>query len=206
VDPDIAGMNTSGQTPLANGGDGLLIDGTAHDNTVGGYQLSVIPENVFSGNDGYGVAIGGQAYDNTVYNSYVGVNVLGETAEGNGTGGILVDGEATGNVIGGVTSTPQYPVADVVSANDGDGITLTSGTSATSILNNIIGYGAQGVAPLPNSGEPLVTNGSTGNTIEGNQIISCFAAGTPIRTGRTLSGRSWRAQSITRRPIQRMGW
>ena len=32
VDPDIAGLNTNGNGPLPNGGDGLRIDGTAHGN------------------------------------------------------------------------------------------------------------------------------------------------------------------------------
>ena len=36
VDPDIAGLNTKGNSPLPNGGDGLRIDGTAHGNVIGG--------------------------------------------------------------------------------------------------------------------------------------------------------------------------
>jgi parallel beta-helix repeat protein len=57
VDPDIVGLNTKGNGVLPNGGDGLLIDGTAHNNTVGGTLRSVIPQNTFSGNRGYGVVI-----------------------------------------------------------------------------------------------------------------------------------------------------
>jgi hypothetical protein len=184
VDPDIVGLNTNGNTALANLGNGLEIDGTAHDNTVGGYQLSVIPQNAFSGNDGYGIAIEGAAYDNQVLNSYVGTSVTGIAAIGNQLGGVLVAGTATGNSFGGVTATPTYPVADVISANGGPGITLESTTTDTSILNNIIGYGGQGVDSFPNAGEPIITNGSTGNTIESNQILACFAAGTRIATPR----------------------
>jgi hypothetical protein len=182
VDPDIVGLTTNGSAALPNIGNGLEIDGTAHDNVVGGYQLSVIPQDDFGGNDGYGVAIEGQAYDNQVLNSYVGTNVLGTYAVPNGTGGILVAGSATGNTIGGVTANPTYPVADVVAGNDGPGITLGSDTTATTITNNIIGYGAQGVVPILNQGQPIVTNDSTGNTIADNQTIACFAAGTRIAT------------------------
>ena len=62
VDPDIAGLTTKGNAVLPNGGDGLLIDGTAHANTIGGTLRSVIPQNTFSGNKGYGLAITGHAY------------------------------------------------------------------------------------------------------------------------------------------------
>ena len=59
VDPNIVGLNTKGDGVLPNGGDGLLIDGTAHGNTIGGTLSSVIPQNTFSGNRGYGVVIAG---------------------------------------------------------------------------------------------------------------------------------------------------
>lgn len=54
VDPNIVGLTTKGKTVLPNGGDGVLIDGSAHNNTIGGTLVSVIPQNTFSGNDGYG--------------------------------------------------------------------------------------------------------------------------------------------------------
>ena len=48
----------------------------------------------------------------------------------------------------------------------GNGITLQSGTSFTQILNDIIGFDING-APLPNTGQPIVVNASTNNTIVG---------------------------------------
>ena len=72
VEPNIVGLNTEGTALLPNGGDGLLIDGTAHNNTVGGSVFSVIPQNTFSGNFGYGVELGGQSFNNVVIASYVG--------------------------------------------------------------------------------------------------------------------------------------
>ena len=64
VDPDIVGLNTKGNGVLPNGGDGLLIAGTAHGNVIGGTLVSVIPQNTFSGNLGYRVAITGRAHNN----------------------------------------------------------------------------------------------------------------------------------------------
>ena len=172
VDPNIAGLSTDGTSLLSGGGngnDGLEIDGTAHDNIIGGDQQSVIPENTFSGNAAYGVEITDSAYDNQVFASNIGVDVVGDEAFGNGEGGILVSGKATGNTIGG-TAASGVRVADVISGNDGNGITLGDATSATTITNNIIGYGAQEVQPIPNGGQPIDTGASSGNTIADNDV------------------------------------
>jgi parallel beta-helix repeat protein len=181
VDPNIAGLTTNGMTVLANGNDGLLIDGTAHDNIIGGYQNSIIPQNTFSGNDAYGIAIEGQANNNQVFNSYVGLNVLATLALGNLQGGILIGDTANNNTIGGTNPTPSQPVADLISGNTGNGITLENGTSFSQILNNEIGFGRNGASGFPNSGDPIVVNASADNTISGN-LIACFAAGTRITT------------------------
>jgi parallel beta-helix repeat protein len=177
VDPNIAGLSTSGTALLSGGGngnDGLEIDGTAHDNIIGGDQQSVIPENTFSGNAAYGVEITGSAYGNQVFSSNIGVDVVGDQAFGNGEGGILISGRATGNTIGG-TAAAGVRVADIISGNDGNGITLADTSSATTITNNIIGYGAQGVQPIPNGGQPINPGASTDNTIADNQINSLLS-------------------------------
>lgn len=181
VDPNMVGVNTVGSAELANGNDGIEIDGTAHDNVIGGYQLSVIPQNTFSGNDGYGVAIDGQAYDNQVFNAYVGLDALGTASIPNGAGGILIGDTATGNTIGGAAATTTYPVADVVSGNQGNGITLADGSSDTTVTNNVIGFGAHLNQLILNTGTPIATGASTGNIIADN-YIACFAAGTRIAT------------------------
>jgi len=181
IDPNIVGLTTNGGTILANGGDGLLINGTAHNITVGGYQQSVIPQNLFSGNVGYGVEITGQAHDNTVFNSYIGTQVFGVQAAGNQAGGILIGGSATNNIIGGAGGTQQQPKADVISGNGGIGVTLSSTSTNTSIIGDVIGYDVGGTIPVPNAGAAIVTNGSTGNVIAGN-TVACFAKGTMIAT------------------------
>ena len=184
VDPNIVGLSTNGQSFLTGGGnknDGLEIDGTAHDNIIGGDQQSVIPENDFSGNGAYGVEIDQNAYDNQVFSSDIGVDVLGQYALANGKGGVLITGNATGNTIGG-TAPAGARAADIISGNDGNGVTLTDGTSDTTVTNNIIGYGTEGVKPIPNSGLPIDPGLSTGNTIENNQTLACFARGTRIAT------------------------
>jgi parallel beta-helix repeat protein len=170
VDPVIAGLDTKGTSLLPNGGDGLLIDGTAHGNIVGGYLPSVIPQNTFSGNVGYGVAIVGHAYLNQVFNTYIGTSIGGTDADGNLAGGVLVGGSAFANIIGGIANGSAKPVADLISANQGNGITLGADTTFSFVLNNLIGFDRRGHPVLPNTGIPIATDGSKFNVILGNQI------------------------------------
>jgi parallel beta-helix repeat protein len=163
VDPNIVGLTTKGNAVLPNGGDGLLIDGTAHGNIIGGTLRSVIPQNTFSGNKGYGVVITGRAHGNRVFRSFIGTQLLGLKALGNRAGGVLIAGHAYGNVIGQATRTP----ADLISGNAGVGVTLTSGTFLDSVINNYIGLGRTG-RYLRNSGSPIL-NFSRHNTVRGNK-------------------------------------
>ncbi|HTU69468.1 MAG TPA: hypothetical protein VMF11_04025 [Candidatus Baltobacteraceae bacterium] len=168
VDPNIMGLDTVGLTALPNGNDGLLIDGTANNNLIGGYYLSVIPQNTFSGNRGYGIAITGSAYANQVFYSYVGLGVLGITALPNQLGGIYVGGSATNNTIGGTTLNPNAPTKNLVSGNGGYGVYLDAGTSAITVAGNWIGLNFLGSA-VPNATDPIfVSPGSTSDTVSGN--------------------------------------
>jgi Right handed beta helix region/Periplasmic copper-binding protein (NosD) len=162
VDPDIVGLNTKGNGVLPNGANGLLVDGTAHGNIIGGTLGSVIPQNTFSGNKGYGIVITGRAHDNHVFRSFIGTQLLGVKALGNGKGGVLIAGHAYSNLIGLTTLTP----ADLISGNTGIGVTLTSGTLRNSVINNYIGLNRLN-RYLRNSG-PAVVNIGHRNTIRGN--------------------------------------
>ena len=162
VDPNIVGLNTKGDGVLPNGGDGLLIDGTAHGNIIGGTLRSVIPQNTFSGNQGYGVVITGRAHDNRVFGSFIGTQILGVKALGNKEGGVLIAGHAYGNLIGLKTHRP----ANLISGNAGIGVTLSNGTLGNSVINNYIGLDRFG-RYLRNSGRPIVNTGHH-NTIRGN--------------------------------------
>ncbi len=163
VDPDIAGLNTIGTALLPNGGDGVLVDGSAHGNTIGGDLRSVILQNTFSGNKGYGVEITGRAYSNLVYMSDIGTDIKGISALGNQKGGVLVGGDAYLNAIGNFASTPS----NLISGNTGRGVTLLRGTRRNRVVNNYIGLNRFG-ASLPNTGIPILNLG-TGNVILANR-------------------------------------
>jgi parallel beta-helix repeat protein len=163
VDPDIVGLTTNGQAVLANDGDGLLIDGSAHGNVIGGSLRSVIPQDTFSGNLGYGIAILGRAHGNRIFSSFIGTNVLGVKRLGNRAGGVLIGGRAYGNVLGDARTVP----ANLVSGNHGIGVTLGFLTWGNAVVHNYIGLGLRGHR-LPNSGPPVVNRGRH-NVIRGNR-------------------------------------
>ena len=163
VDPNIVGLNTKGNAVLPNGTNGLLIGGTAHDNTIGGTLTSVIPQNTFSGNGWYGVEITQLAHDNRVFRSFIGTQILGLKGLGNKKGGVLITGRAFSNLIGQATRKP----ANLISGNTGTGVSLGSGTLGNFVINNYVGLDRLG-RYLRNSGRPIVNAGRR-NTIRGNQ-------------------------------------
>ncbi|HEY1619608.1 MAG TPA: right-handed parallel beta-helix repeat-containing protein [Streptosporangiaceae bacterium] len=169
VDPDIAGLSTNGMSALPNGGDGLLIRGHAHGNTIGGTLVSVIPQNTFSGNHGYGVAITGHAYGNRVFTSFIGAQILGLKALGNGRGGVLVGGRARGNIIGGIPPRKRgrRKPANLISGNSGPGVRLGRGTAGNLVTGNYIGLDRRGHW-LRNSGPPVLNAGR--NVVVANRI------------------------------------
>jgi parallel beta-helix repeat protein len=164
VDPDIAGLDTDGTATLPNGGDGVLIDDAAHDNVVGGNLISVIRQNTLSGNAGYGLVITGAAHDNRVFNSYIGTGILGVTRLGNQRGGVLIAGTAYGNSVGNLLMRPS----DLISGNNGTGVTLRSGTRGNRVINNYIGLDRTG-RRMPNTGGAVVNTGRR-NVFLGNRL------------------------------------
>jgi hypothetical protein len=158
IDPDIAGLSTKGDSPLPNGGDGVLIDGSAHGNVVGGDLHSVIRQNTFSGNRGYGVAITGHAHGNRVFGAYLGTLILGAKPAGNGRGGVVISGHAYLNVIG---------TRNIISANTGNGVTLRPGSYGNVVVGNLIGLNRLR-QPLPNSVRQVVDLGRH-NVVRGNR-------------------------------------
>jgi hypothetical protein len=163
LDPNIAGMSTNGKSALPNGGDGVLIDGNAHANIIGGSRVSVIRQDTFSGNLGYGLAIEGRAHGNQVFGNFIGTTLAGVKPQGNRAGGVLIGGRAYRNSIGNSQSRPS----DLISGNRGIGVTLLAGTRGNFVINNYIGLDRFG-RRLPNTGRPIVNRGR-GNHIRGNR-------------------------------------
>jgi Right handed beta helix region len=163
IEPDIVGLSTNGKSALPNHGNGLLIDGSAHDNTIGGSLRSVIPQDTFSGNFGHGIVITGFAHDNRIFSSFIGTEILGVQRLPNKRGGVLITGHAFRNVIGRSRPVP----ANLISGNTGTGVALSGRTSRNNVIGNYIGLDRFGRC-LANTGRAVVDAGRP-NVITGNR-------------------------------------
>ena len=120
VEGNYIGTDKTGTAALANGYDGVELGTGATGNTIGGTTAAA--RNVISGNANAGVEIDG-ANGNVVEGDYIGTDWTGTVAIGNGTG-VEIDTSASGNTIGGVTSTPGTGAGNVISGNTDNGVVI----------------------------------------------------------------------------------
>lgn len=184
LEDDIIGLTTNGGAALPNVANGVLIDGTAHDNLIGGQQISVIMQNAISANGDNGIAILGNASNTKINQSFIGTDLFGTTAFGNTGAGILVGGNAQNTTIGLIgASTPN-----VISGNHGGGIQLAGTSQGTQVLASLLGTDASGQKPLANLGNGISIVSSK-NQIggsapgAGNVIAFNTQAGIGVSTG-----------------------
>lgn len=179
----IIGLTTTGTGPLPNGANGVLIDGNAHDNVIGGLQPSIIPESIIGANGANGIAIVGQAIGNKVVHSRIGTSSLGTEAFGNTRAGIFVGGNARDTIIGGTGPGDR----NLISANLGGGIQLAGESQGTRILGNRIGTNRTGDQPLPNQGNgiwAISSHNEIGGTADGaGNVIAFNPNGVQVDTG-----------------------
>src|SRR5262249_37616729 len=135
-----------GTAAVANGRDGILLGVGATNNTVGGTTAAA--RNLISGNAVNGVEINAStATNNVVEGNYIGTNAAGAAALGNAGAGVLIQGGATGNTVGGTTPG----AGNLVSANGTFGIDVRdTGTSGNLVAGNFIGTDVTGTAKLGN--------------------------------------------------------
>lgn len=187
IEPTIIGLNAHGNVAIPNQKNGILIDGTAHDNIIGtdgtisSNNISIIPRNTISSSGEYGIAIKGTANNNSVKLFYIGTNLTGLNNFGNGLGGILLDTGTYSNTIGG--TNPFF--TSYISNNVGNGITII-GSNNNTIQNTVIGLDSKRSASPNTKNGISVTNGS-GNKLGvvsvGNTISSNTENGIVINSG-----------------------
>lgn len=182
TEPDFAG------TPVVE------LDGTATEqvnglnivlsnNTIRGLAINRFGMN--------GIQFHAEAANNVVEGNFIGTDVTGSVALGNGNSGVLI-GQAPNNTIGGTTTAAR----NVISGNS-EGITIVDvASTSNTIMGNYIGTNAMGDAAIPNNVGILVlapgnTIGGTapgaGNVIAGNQSQG-INFGPPNATGNLVVG------------------
>ena len=159
---NLIGLDTQGDAAMGNLGDGILVDGSAHDIVIGGPQptFNVIPHNAISANSGDGVAVSGHAHNVIVSYSYIGTDLIGGDALGNALDGVYLGPGTYGTTVG--SQDPN--LTTVVSGNLGNGIEM-DGAHGNTVINTLIGTDATGVVPLGNAANGVLITGGNANTI-----------------------------------------
>jgi hypothetical protein len=168
VEGNFIGTNAGDTAALPNGVDGVVIQGGATDNTVGGTTSAA--RNVISGNSQAGVVITDSGTSgNVVEGDDIGTNAGGTAPIGNGYAGVIIQNTASYNTVGGTVSGSS----DVISANGIYGV-LINGSDLNVVAGDFIGTNDNGTSATSPGGAPLgnndgvdVENGSAENTIGG---------------------------------------
>ena len=170
------GTNSSG-TGFVSNNNGVLIEGGASGNTVGGTTPGTA--NLISG-VGNGVGLTGSGTSNNVVEG----NLIGTDKTGNiglfNFVGVQITGGASGNTVGGTTSG----AANVISASTIDGVYLGgSGTSNNVVEGNLIGTNLSGTAAIATRIGVFIADGASRNTVGGSSSGSAN-----VISGNTFDG------------------
>jgi titin len=114
--------------------------------------------NRFSGSLGYGIVLNGPS--NVIQGNYIGTDMTGTLARGNGRFGIYVN--SSGNLIGGTNAGN----GNLISGGNGTGIYIFS-ASGNTIQGNLIGATVTGTNALGNVTDGVEIFGGSGNLIGG---------------------------------------
>ncbi len=158
---------SSNEEAFAYTGAGVYLDQGAFNNTIGG--LTSDARNLISGNRTNGVYFDTGATSNTLEGNYIGVEVTGSNALGNGFSGVVAASD--GNIIGGTSAAAR----NVISGNGTVGFDPTdagveiAGANLNLVQGNFIGTDATGTAAVGNIGAGVMIDGEGhNNTIGGN--------------------------------------
>jgi parallel beta-helix repeat protein len=188
VQGNFIGTDVTGTAALGNGFAGVGAQGNLH--TIGGTAPGA--GNIISGNGGYaGVRLtGGQAI--RVQGNFIGTDVTGTRALGNGKFGVAVD-SGLNHLIGGAAPGAR----NIISAN-GTGVAVI--TNQIIVQGNLIGTDVTGTAPLGNGVGVFLTfsNKTIGGTApgEGNTIAFNTGVGVLVDPVEGFSGHRIRGNSI----------
>ena len=144
--------------PVANSSIGVSIYDSTNA-TIGGTDSGA--RNILSGNSFHGIRLSGGG-GHTIQGNYIGTDVNGTTAVGNGRLGIQVTTDSNSSVIGGSAAG----ATNVISANGWDGI-LINGSDSNEIYGNYIGLQQDGSSSLGNARSGVQLKSSAVSNIVG---------------------------------------
>ncbi|MFH2143056.1 MAG: hypothetical protein ABIJ97_11570, partial [Bacteroidota bacterium] len=157
------GVNSDGTQALPNQLKGIDIHNGPKCNIIGGD--SSIYRNIISGNILNGIHIVSFGTDsNIVRGNYVGTDVSGTSAIGNGWSGVQINDGASFNIIGGNNPGKR----NLLSGNIGAGIVISNSSNFNQIMCNYIGTDINGTLSLGNGAEGIFIENSSNNIIGGS--------------------------------------
>jgi len=199
------GTDVKGGHPLGNGSDGLILD-SANANTIGG--TSAGEGNLIAANAWNGIYMT-FASSNVVEGNFIGTDVTGALALGNGLCGVNLNSSPQ-NTIGGTEAGSR----NLISGNHVNGIELSGANTAGNVVqgnllgtdltgtkllgnfaagvflgnapNNLIGTadpGARNVISGNDRGVHLFGSSASGNSVEGNYVGTDLTGTVPLANG-----------------------
>jgi titin len=171
VSGNYIGTEATGTLPRANSEQGVRIYGGAQTNTIGGDTAG--ERNLISGNAGEGILLTGVGTNNnTVSGNYIGTNLNGIGIVPNMSSGIVIEGGAQGNVIGGSNTTPGGPCSgqcNLISGNTSAGVRIMNPDTDNNLVSgNYIGTNVSGTVNLDNYNGIIIGDGASQNLIGGD--------------------------------------
>jgi hypothetical protein len=166
------GLGADGSTIVANGEDGIRLNGGADTTSVGGSTAG--DGNVISGNTTNGIHANGlsgivDVNGLVIQGNIVGLDATGLLPRGNGQFGMLLDA-SPGADIGGTATLAR----NVVSANALYGVYLRHGSTGVTVRGNYVGVNANGVggAPMGNVATGVGVQDVTGVVVGGTNVAA----------------------------------
>ncbi|MFN4015252.1 MAG: DUF4114 domain-containing protein [Reyranella sp.] len=154
---NFVGLGADNATVVANGNDGVLINGTSQNTQVGG----VIPlGNVIAGNANNGIEVADTASGFSTLNTFAGITAFFGAAP-NGNNGILITS----------TGGNQTIQTNVISGNVNNGIEISGNASDVTIVPNIIGLDTRGDGVIANGGNGILITGTAHDIVVANEDV-----------------------------------
>src|SRR5262245_15376464 len=156
------GTDATGTVDLGNAFRGLNI--ASSNNTIGGTTAAA--RNVISGNNNTGIFMTAGTTGNLVQGNFIGTNAAGTGAIGNGTG-VATEGQS-GNSASHTIGGTALGARNIISGNNGPGISIGGTLSGSLVQGNFIGTDVTGSVAVGNVSDGVIINfGSANNTIGG---------------------------------------
>ena len=186
------GTDPTGTTPIANGGNGLLLTAGASGNQIGGIAFTdpatgavndptgnkgtvapvfVVPPqgNLISGNGANGVLIDSGSQNNMLNGNFVGTSANGDAKIGNALDGVAVVNSDNNSLVGCQSFNLPFVYYNVLSGNGGNGLSVTDSNN-TVVQGNFLGTAANNSAIIANTLDGILVQGTSANTTIGGVI------------------------------------